>query len=99
MIPALRDASEDPALRGSPLAVYVWILHQLEPHAFRPVKLDWVATTLSMKRHTVARALRILTARGYLERGRKDGQSPSYRLLVTRNASRVPLNGHSRELS
>ena len=43
VIPALRDASEDLALRGAPLAVYVFVLHHLERHAFRPVKADAVA--------------------------------------------------------
>ncbi len=91
VIPALRDASEDLALRGAPLAVYVFVLHHLERHAFRPVKADAVGATLQMRRHTVGRALSLLVVRGYLAEGPRDGKMRTYRLLETRLRPDGPL--------
>lgn len=91
VIPALRDASEDPALRGAPLAVYVYVIHHLECHGYRAVKTDALAYALRMRRHTVGRALGTLVARGYLVEGRRDGKIRTFRLLETRHRPDGPL--------
>lgn len=91
---ALHDAGEDAALKGSPLAVYVWLWGQLEPHGYRAVVVATAAKKLGMKRETVGRALRILTAHGYLSEGNRDGPYRTFRMLVTRDSAHVPLNGH-----
>lgn len=91
VIPALRDASEDLALRGAPLAVYVWLLHHLELHGHRTAKTGAIARTLHMRRHTIGQALTVLVRRGYLEEGGRDGKLRTFRLLSARRADDGPL--------
>ena len=101
-IPAHRDASNDPALRGSPLAVYDFLIYELEVYEWRQVKITGIALALRRKRSTIIRALRLLSSCGYLERGKGNGNRHLYRLRQTRrddsrtNPGKVPLNGHNR---
>lgn len=95
-VPAHRDAAQDIALRGAPLAVYDWLIYQLEPHRFKVLKIAGAALSLRMKRHTVIRALRVLCARGYLELSRVEHGKHSYRLCMTRVTPEVPFAGPSR---
>lgn len=85
VIPALRDASEDLALRGAPLAVYVWVIHHLELHGYRPCIAQVVARTLGMRRHAVGRAFTVLVRRGYLAEGPRAGPARTFRVLSARD--------------
>jgi hypothetical protein len=83
MIPSsLSLASEDPRLRGAPLAVYVWALANLDTVDYRPVKVLALASKVHIKTNTAVDALRRLCAAGYLARGpRPHGEARHYRLL------------------
>lgn len=94
-IPAHRDAADDPLLRGAPLAVYSWLLYRLEVHTYTQIKVTGLAYALHMKRDTVIRALKILTAEGYLQRGPASDGRRTYRLCQNRTRPIVPPNGHS----
>lgn len=93
MIPALRDAADDHALRGAPLAVYVWLLHRLDLHEARPMKVAAIAHALGAKEETASHALRCLVRRGYLERRHTGTRGYVYRLLYTRRAPDPPVSG------
>lgn len=84
MIPsALVQASEDPALRGAPLAVYIWCLHNLDALEERPVKVAVVARILRMKETTAYEALTRLATCGYLARGHRPQRGARhYRLFA-----------------
>lgn len=90
---ALRDAAEDPSIRGAPLAVYLWLIFRLERHEFRWVKIQGLAHAMRVKTTTASRALGILTKRGYLERRYLPRQGYQYRLRETVNDPLSPLNG------
>lgn len=82
---ALRDAANDEALRGAPLAIYVWLVtNYLDTIELRPVKITGLSLTLKMQRNAVTRGLRLLTLRGYLERSYKERDGYHYRVLATR---------------
>ena len=84
---ALRDAANDEALRGAPLAIYVWLAtNYLDTAELRPVKVSGLSLSLRMKRHTVTRGLRLLTVRGYLERKYLGHDGYAYRVFPTRRA-------------
>jgi DNA-binding MarR family transcriptional regulator len=84
-VPAHSEAANDAALRGAPLALYDWLLYQLEPHSYRPVKISAVARILRMKRQTVGVALKILCANGYLESSpTSETRILAYRICLTR---------------
>jgi len=89
VIPALRDAAEDHALRGAPLAVYVWAIHQLDWHEERALKVAVVAHALRIERETAGRALKLLVQRGYLARRHTGTRGYLYRTLYTRRAPEV----------
>lgn len=91
VIPALRDASEDRALRGAPLTVYVWLLHHLELHGHRSAKTHALARALGLRRQTIGEALTVLVRRGYLEEGVRDGKLRTFRLLSARRDPDGPL--------
>ncbi|HEX6925658.1 MAG TPA: hypothetical protein VF167_09510 [Longimicrobiaceae bacterium] len=87
-LPALRDATNDAALRGAPLAVYTWLVtNHLDTQEPRSVKISGLSLTLKMKRHTVSRSLRTLCLRGYLERRYVAQQGYVYRAYAVRRAS------------
>ena len=93
---ALHEATNDQALRGATFNVYVWLLmNHLDPVEYRPVKINGLAFTLKMKRHTVIKALRTLVVRGYLERKSTDGEGYAYRAFLNRRKPLVPENGHT----
>lgn len=83
--PSLLDAGDDPALRGAPLAVLVWLWGHLESHHYRAVKVSALGSTLRIKRQNVGRALDVLAGNGYLEEGRPDGQYRTFRVVETRS--------------
>jgi len=95
VIPALVAASDDPALRGAPLAVYVWMLANLDLHEPRTVKADALAHTLGMRPHTVGRAFRVLVARGYVAETSRQGRIRRFRLYLSRNVANCPPNARS----
>jgi hypothetical protein len=79
--PRLRDATTDLGLRGAPLLVYVYLLHELDPVEHRPLKILPVATILHLKEVTTWRAIRRLVDNRYLEQGPVDGRIRTYRLV------------------
>ena len=85
VIPALITASTDHALRGAPMGVYVWLIcHRLDVESWRPVKFYAMAHELAIKPHTAARAMRLLSDGGYIERRGSRGAGFEYRLRMTR---------------
>lgn len=99
MLPALVTASQDEALRGSPLNVYVWLIcHRLDNESYRTVKIEGLAATLKMKPDTVSRAMRLLHERGYLARRYVQREGYAWRLHLTRAAltsTSPPKRGYS----
>lgn len=90
VIPALVSASTDPALRGAPLAVYVWMCAHLDLHEPRTVKAEALAQALRMRRHTVGHAFRVLVARGYIQETSRVGRIRRFRLYLSRNVTNGP---------
>ncbi|HEX6925665.1 MAG TPA: hypothetical protein VF167_09545 [Longimicrobiaceae bacterium] len=87
LLPALRDATNDPHLRGAALTVYTWLVtNHLDTQEMRSVKVSGLSLTLRMKRHTVSRSLRTLCHRGYLERRYVAQQGYVYRAYAVRRA-------------
>lgn len=85
MLPRLRDAADDLDLHGPPLAVYLRLIYDLDPTTFRPVKQFALARRLQMSTRTVRRALNLLVARGYIERGPSaPHETREYRLVYSR---------------
>ena len=86
-MPALVTASTDQRLRGAPIGVYLWLVcHHLDFEAYRALKIDGLATSLRVKRHTASRALRVLVEGGYVERRGRQATGYEYRLRWTRAA-------------
>jgi len=83
MIPALRTAAADPQIRGVPLAVYLYLVHELDPVSFKKVKVATVARAVHAKEISTAWAIRRLVAAGYLERGPQEERCGTYRLVWT----------------
>lgn len=87
MIPALSEASRDPALKGSPVTIYVWLVFNLlELEEFRPLKIEGIAAAIDMHPDTVSRSVRALVERGYIRRRYIKRQGYEYRLLMHRDA-------------
>ena len=83
--PALRDASTDPRLRGTPLHVLLFLHGILDIGEDRYVKAWFVAQQIGAKRANVSRALQLLVSLGYLRTGKKiEANIRSYRLVATR---------------
>lgn len=89
MIPALRDAAEDPALRGRDRQLLLVLVFELDPVTPKPVKHVALAERLRMKRTHVSRSLRHLVHCGYLARGDDDGPLATYRLCYQRSGPRL----------
>lgn len=95
MIPAIRQAINDPELKGS-LRVYLYLAeYVLDLVEYRPVKHVAVASPLKIHRTKVTRALQTLTEGGYLERA--DGPDDRsevrlYRLRYTRMCNPAHTN-------
>ncbi|RTL04198.1 MAG: hypothetical protein EKK62_16790 [Acidimicrobiia bacterium] len=87
VIPAMVSASTDQRLRGAPLGVYVWLVcHRLDLQEYRALKIDGLAVSLRVKRHTASRALHLLVDGGYIERRGVPQTGYEYRLRYTRAA-------------
>lgn len=87
---ALRDAANDEALRGAPLAIYVWLVtNHLDTTELRAVKVTGLALALRMKRHTITRGLKLLTLRGYLERRWVEHDGYHYRAYPSRVSEKL----------
>lgn len=85
VIPAFHQLSQDAALRGTPAVLYQeWAHANLCVNEHRPVKLSAVAFAVGIGEAAISRALKRLTAHGYLERGLPDGRLQSYRLVYSR---------------
>lgn len=88
ILPALVSASNDPALRGAPLEVYVWLVcNFLDIEEYRSVKIYGVARVMKIHRATASRALRRLVHRGYIERRHTGSDGYQYRLRLHRPLS------------
>ncbi len=85
ILPALRDATTDPALRGWPIHVLVYLHGELDMGEDRYITAWWIAEQIGAKRRTVSHALRLLVERGYLRRGKPgEANAGSYRLVSAR---------------
>lgn len=80
-IPALTAAATDPALRGAPLAVYVYLCTTLDPHEFRPVKVESIACAVEVKYATAGWAINRLAEKGYIVQGPWADRLRTYRLV------------------
>lgn len=95
MIPALRDAANDPALRGATLRVYVWLVtNHLDTQEPRAVKVSGLSVAMKVRRNTVTKALRVLCLRGYLER-RNTADGSLYRVYAVRRSPLVAQSAHT----
>lgn len=88
-IPIVRQAQRDLELGRLSLAVFDVLRDRLDVLEFRPVKLQELEAVLDRSRPQVVGALRELTSRGYLERGRLAwARGPRmYRLRYSRGKS------------
>lgn len=93
LIPAFHTAMRDPALRGHPREVYVWLHEQLDVVEYRAVKHLALAEALAMKKQRVFDALTLLQSAGYLVRGERIDRLWTYRLVYSR-PSEVPKPDH-----
>lgn len=84
ILPALRDATMDPALRGWPIHVLFYLHTILDVGEDRHIKAWFVAQEIGAKRRSVTRALRLLVDKGYLRMGKTaEGNVGSYRIVAT----------------
>lgn len=93
MIPALRDAAVDPALRGRDRQLLLVLAFELDLVVPRAVKHAALAERMRMKRTHVSRSLRHLVHCGYLARGADDGPLSTYRLCWQRTGPRLVPSG------
>lgn len=85
MIPAYQIAVYDQSLRGAPIIVYLHLLNELDPIAWREVKHLALAARLDYHEDTISDALDTLTGQGYVERQpRTPGAPRLYRLVYSR---------------
>lgn len=95
-LPALRDATNDEALRGAPLAVYTWLItNHLDSQEPRAVKISGLSSAMKLRRNTVSRALRLLCLRGYLERRYVARAGYVYRAYLVRRSPLVAQSEHT----
>lgn len=85
MIPSLREAAVDAALRGRDRQLLLVLAFELDPIIPRAVKHGALADRLRMKRTHVSRSLRHLVRMGYLEQGADDGALCTYRICWQRS--------------
>jgi hypothetical protein len=98
VIPALREASEDPALRGAPLSVYLVLLFELHTSEFRPLRQASVCDKVELSDRAVRDAMRTLEERGYIEAGEsRPGEPRQWRLCLARQTQHTTgvANGHA----
>lgn len=74
----------DKQLSDRALRVYLILARRLDPIAYRPIKVSWVAWVLKFHRADASRALSLLVRRGYLDRnGKNDRGVWTYRIVPT----------------
>lgn len=95
MIPSLRDAAFDGALRGRDRQLLLVLAFELDPITPRAVKHGALADRLRMKRTHVSRSLRHLVHHGYLARGADDGPLFTYRICWQRAAGPRLVPSHT----
>lgn len=69
----LRVLALNRAVGPRAIRVYGYIVEDLSPTEWRPVKVYSVAHGLGIHRQDAGRALRLLVNEGFLERGERDG--------------------------
>lgn len=99
MIPAYTDARRDPALHGTPLAVYLHLLHDvLDPVEFRPVKQLALASETKFSLRTIESAIALLLERRYIEREATHTTGPRrYRLIYSRQTLAIVDSRHPQD--
>jgi predicted transcriptional regulator len=75
---------QDPALRGNPRELYVYFHERLDVLQYRAVKHSEIGSALRLEDSSVAKAIARLLDCGYIERGAKDGQVCTYRLIYSK---------------
>ena len=68
-IPALTTAMRDRSIRGHPREVYLWLHERLDVVEYRVVKHAAIERDLGLRDSTVSHAIKLLRARGYIQRG------------------------------
>lgn len=91
--PLLRGVAKDPALRGAPLAVFVYLLDALDTTDFRPVKVVAIACELRMAERSAGWAVHRLVETGYLEPGHATGRTRTYRLVLPQSSAPMGAAG------
>jgi len=85
ILPALKDATTDRRLRGTPLHVLFYLHGVLDVGEDRHVKAWLIAQEIGAKRANVSRALNLLVQTGYIRTGKNaEANIHSYRLVATR---------------
>lgn len=80
--PSAVHALRDPAIRGQPALVYVYLLGELHPQEWRYVKVHTVRASLRISTRGVIHSLKTLVKAGYLMRERDPAsQGGRYRYL------------------
>lgn len=80
--PSAAHALRDPAIRGQPVLVYVYLLGELHPQEWRYVKIHSVRQSLRISTRGVVSSLQLLVKMGYLLRERDPAsQGGRYRYL------------------
>jgi hypothetical protein len=86
--PAFDEASRDRSLRGTPWAVYRYLVDELDTREFTDSKRLAMCSALEIGKTAAAEALDLLVTRGYLERDSvtqtAPGQARRYRLNFRR---------------
>lgn len=68
--PSAVHAVRDPALRGQPALVYIYLLGELHPQEWRYVKIHSIRQSLRISARGVVASLQLLVRAGYLRRER-----------------------------
>lgn len=76
-------AMQDPALRGAPREIYLWLHERLDVVEFRAVKVAEIETGLAMRKTTVREAVALLVHLTYVDRGTREGRIWTYRLFYS----------------
>jgi len=78
----LHVLARNPRVGSAPLRVLLFVWPSLDGSEFREVRQEWVAEQLRMTQQSVSAILRTLVAERFLERGDKNGQAHTYRIVV-----------------
>jgi predicted ArsR family transcriptional regulator len=98
-IPAAADAALDRALRGTPLAVYRYLLDELDMREWGEAKRLAMCSALGIGKTAAAEAMELLVRRGYIELDEDTragtGQARRYRLYYRRQPGEDESNSGS----